>query len=91
MVRRPVEGQTIQRVQKTVEASKVQFIDKVVDVPVVRQRQVPTRQRVQKTVEVPQVSNSSTKARCDSRQAEASSGQFKRCRRRWRFPTDSSH
>ena len=40
-----LQGQTIQRVQKTVEVSQVQFIDKVVDVPVVMQRKVPTIQK----------------------------------------------
>merc|ERR1712083_199712 len=33
----------------------VQYIDRVVDVPVVKQRQVPSIQKVQRTVEVPQV------------------------------------
>ena len=45
MERLPLQGQTNQRVQKTVEASQVQFIDKVVDVPVVMQRKVPTTQK----------------------------------------------
>ena len=40
--------------QKTVEVAQVQHIGKVVDVPIVMQRQVPTIQTVQKT-EVPQV------------------------------------
>ena len=44
-----------EKVQKTVEVSQVQFIDKTIDVPVVRQRRVPTIQPVQKTVEKPQV------------------------------------
>jgi len=38
-----------------VEVPQVQYIDRVVDVPVVKQRQVPSVQKVQKTVEVPQV------------------------------------
>merc|ERR1719273_2819188 len=33
----------------------MQFVDKVVDIPVVVQRQVPMVQKAQKTVEVPQV------------------------------------
>merc|ERR1712084_55842 len=41
--------------QKTVEVPQVQYIDRVVDVPVVKQRHVPSVQKVQKTVEVPQV------------------------------------
>merc|ERR1712013_650060 len=60
-----------QKVQKMVEVPQVQYIDRVVDVPVVKQRhvpaiqkvqktvvqhrQVPSVQKVQKTVEVPQV------------------------------------
>ena len=34
---------------------KVQFLERVVDVPVAIQRQVPTIPSVQKTVEVPQI------------------------------------
>eukprot|EP00971_Amphidinium_carterae_P303219 6024985-Amphidinium_carterae.1 len=34
---------------------KVQSVEKIVDVPVTRQRQVPIVQKVQKTVNVPQV------------------------------------
>ena len=33
----------------------MQYIDKIVDVPIVVQRQAPTVQTVKKTVEVPQV------------------------------------
>ena len=40
--------------QKTVAVPQVQHIGKIVDVPIVMQRQVPTIQTVQKT-EVPQV------------------------------------
>ena len=42
------------KVQKTMEVPQVQYIDKIVDVPVVAQRQVSTIQTVQRTVEVPQ-------------------------------------
>ena len=45
----------MQTVQKTVEIPQVQFLDKVVDIPVVVQRQVPMVQKVQKTLEVPQL------------------------------------
>ena len=45
----------IMKVQKTVEVPQVQYIDKIVDVPVVAQRHVLTSQSVQKTVEVSQV------------------------------------
>merc|ERR1712061_899379 len=38
-----------------VEVPQVQYIDRIVDVPVVKQRQVPSVQKVQKTVEVPQI------------------------------------
>merc|ERR1711945_20320 len=34
---------------------QVQFIDKVVDIPVVAQRQIPMVQTVQKTIEIPQL------------------------------------
>ena len=40
----------MQTVQKTVEIPQVQFLDKVVDMSVVVQRQVPMVQMVQKTV-----------------------------------------
>ena len=42
------------KVQKTVEILQVRYIDKTVDVPVVRQCQVLNIETVQKTVEVPQ-------------------------------------
>lgn len=45
----------IQEVQKVAEVPQVQYIDKIVDAPVQKQRQVPMVQKVQKTVEVPQV------------------------------------
>ena len=45
----------MQTVQKTVEIPQVQFLNKVVDIPVVVQRQVPMVQKVQKTLEVPQL------------------------------------
>ena len=41
-------------VQKTVKIAQVQYIVKVVVIPVVVQHQTPTIQTVQKTVEVPQ-------------------------------------
>merc|ERR1719221_1558879 len=41
---------SIQKVQKTVEVPQVQYIDRVVDVPVMKQRHVPSVQRVQKPV-----------------------------------------
>merc|ERR1739838_126425 len=44
---------SIQKVQRTVEVPQVQYIDKVVDVPVVKQRHVPSVQKVQKPVTVP--------------------------------------
>ena len=43
------------KMQKTVEVLQVQYNGKAVDVPVVRQGQVPTVQTLHKTVEVPQV------------------------------------
>ena len=42
-------------VQRMVETPQLQFIDNVVDVPVVAQRQIPIDQIVQKTVEIPQL------------------------------------
>merc|ERR1712012_1319198 len=45
----------VQTVQKTVEVPQLQFIDKVVDIPVVAQRQIPMVQTVQKTIEIPQL------------------------------------
>eukprot|EP00971_Amphidinium_carterae_P052413 1031692-Amphidinium_carterae.1 len=45
----------ISTVQKTVEVPQVQIIDKVVDVPVTKERMCPMVSTVQKTVEVPQV------------------------------------
>ena len=60
--------QTIQKVQRTVEVPQVQYIDRVVDVPVVMQRQVPTIQTVQKTVDFSSGSASSSSGRracCD--------------------------
>ena len=40
----------MQTVQKTVEIPQVQFLDKVVDMPAVVQRQVPMVEVVQKTI-----------------------------------------
>ena len=45
----------IQRVQKMEEVSQVQFIDKVMDIPVISERQMSMMNQVQKTVEVPQI------------------------------------
>merc|ERR1711916_268845 len=50
-----VEEEKPNQVTKQVEIPQIQYIDKVVDVPVVMQRQLPTIQKVQKTVEVPQI------------------------------------
>ena len=52
--KKSLEEESAVKVQKTVEVPQVQYLDKTVDVPVVRQGQVPTVQAVQKTVEVPQ-------------------------------------
>ena len=38
-----------------IEVLQIQYIDKIVDVPVQKQRQVPMVQKVQKSVEVPQI------------------------------------
>ena len=45
----------VQVVQKTVEVPLTQFVDRVVDTPVLQQRQVRTVQMVQKTMENPTV------------------------------------
>ena len=45
----------VQTTQKTMEIPQVQYIDQIVDLPVVMQRQIPAIQAVQKAVEVPQV------------------------------------
>merc|ERR1719424_2630510 len=45
----------VQTVQKTVKVPQVQIVDEVVDVPVVKHRQVPMVQKVQRTVEVPRI------------------------------------
>ena len=45
----------LMKVQKTMEVPQVQYINKIVDVPVVAQRHVSTIQIVQRTVEVPHV------------------------------------
>ena len=49
-----VRGPT-QKAERTVEIPKVQFIDKVVNIPMVMRRPVSTIQSPQKTVEVPRV------------------------------------
>ena len=53
----------IQKVQKTVEVAQVQCIERIVDVTVVLQRQVPTIQTAKKTVEVSADSVSSSSGR----------------------------
>ena len=50
----PVSRPLMEKVQKTVEVPQAQSTDKVIDVPVIMQRQVPAVQVVRKTVEVPQ-------------------------------------
>ena len=45
----------VQTTQKTMEVPQVQYIDQIVDLPVVMQCQIPAIQAVQKAVEVPQV------------------------------------
>ena len=40
--------------QNEVEVPQIRFIDRVVDIPVVQQRQVPMVQTIHKTVEIPQ-------------------------------------
>merc|ERR1711972_185449 len=45
----------VQTVQKIVEVPEIVFVDRVVDIPVTKQRQVPMVQTVQKTVEIPEV------------------------------------
>ena len=42
-------------VEQTIEVQEVQYIDKVTEVAVMAQRQVPLAQRVQRTVEVPKI------------------------------------
>ena len=42
----------IKKARKTVQTPQIQFIDRVVDVPTIAQRQVPSAQTVQKTVVV---------------------------------------
>merc|ERR1719498_1575908 len=51
--KKPVIQQHVTHIPQ--EVPQVQFIDKVVDIPVQKQRQVPMIQKVQKTVEVPQI------------------------------------
>ena len=44
----------VQTVEETMEVPQVQYSDRIVDLPVVMQRRVPTVQTAQRTVEVPQ-------------------------------------
>ena len=53
--KRPIIQEKINQVTMNVEISQIQYIDKVVDVLGVMQKQVPAIQKVQKTVEVPLV------------------------------------
>ena len=50
-----VDVPRVQKTQKTMEDPQVQYIDQIVDLPVVMQCQIPAIQAVQKAVEVPQV------------------------------------
>ena len=52
--RNPVIQERINRVITQVEVPQTQHGDKVADVPVVAQRQVPIIQKAQKTIEMPQ-------------------------------------
>ena len=52
----PASIETGSRIQqKTVEMPQLQFVDEVVDISIVIQRQVPMLHTAQKTVQVPQV------------------------------------
>ena len=51
----PYANPIAQTVEKTLDVPQVQYADKIVGVPVVTQRRVPTIQTAQGTVEVPQV------------------------------------
>ena len=51
----PNANPIMQAVEKTVEVPQVQYTDRIVGVPVVTQRRVPTIQTAQGTMEVPQV------------------------------------
>merc|ERR1711881_625512 len=53
--KKPIIQEHITPVTKHVDVPQVQYVDKVVPVPVQKQRQVPMIQTVQKTVQVPQV------------------------------------
>ena len=48
-------GACAQKAQRTVDASLVQYIDMIIDVPIVKRRQALSIQTVQKTSEVPQI------------------------------------
>ena len=48
---------TVQPVQKTMEVSPLQFIDKVVDIPVAALRQIHMNRNVRKTMETHQVAS----------------------------------
>ena len=42
-------------VQRTQEVQQIQYVDEMVDEPVMKQRQVPIIQKAQRTIEVPQI------------------------------------
>ena len=48
---------------------QVNYVEKVVDVPVVKQRQVPMVQKVQKTMNIPQVHSTSSVKRVEAKSA----------------------
>ena len=64
-----IHGQVpaIQKAQRTVKAPLVQYIDTIIDVPIVKRRQALHIQTVQKTSEVPQIPRWSSKHRTQSR------------------------
>ena len=45
----------MQTTQKTMDVPQVQYIDQIVDLPLLMQGQIPVIQAVQKAVEVPEV------------------------------------
>ena len=55
----PQIGEEIVEVSQIIpeDASQLQFIDKVVDIPVVARRQIPIVPEIQETIESPQVQN----------------------------------
>ena len=51
----PYANPITQTVEKTVEVPQMQYTDRIVGVPVVTQRRIPTVQTAQRTVEVPKI------------------------------------